>query len=198
MYFSSNHTLVSFLSMQTDRPSQKSGYVPLSLFVQLFACSDPGYPDFAKLGECRPIFDTQTKLESLITHKVFENVQQTCCDGSSSILQRIFNFASEMMQKFVDQTSSRDHQNDITSSEQNLEYALCALVNISLSFRWCIESNVSPNPYSRVQLVDFEILPRTLAPEKGNAQASTSWKIWGSYVSSYLRLVVPHEQSLSL
>ena len=52
MYFSSNHTLLSFLSMQTDKPSQKSGnYVPLSLFVQLFACSDPGYPDFAKLGE---------------------------------------------------------------------------------------------------------------------------------------------------
>lgn len=152
MFFSANETLVSFLSMQADKPSQKSGnYVLISLFVQLFASSDPGNTNLAKLGECRPIFDTQTKLESLITHKLFENVQQTCTEGSSSILQRIFNFASEMMQKFVDQTSSRDHQVDITSSEQNLEYALCALVNISRSFRWCIESNVSPNPYSRVK-----------------------------------------------
>jgi hypothetical protein len=150
MFFSSNDKLVSFLSMQVDHPKHhlSGNKAPLSLFVQLFAFSDPCYPDFNKFGSCKPIFDSQTKAESLITHFLFEKVQQTCVEGSKSVLLRIFQFAFDMLDSFERQASIRDQQVDITSSEQNLTYAFCALVNISVSFRWCIESNVTPNPYT--------------------------------------------------
>jgi hypothetical protein len=157
MYISSNNTLVAFLSAQVDNPNQKSGTnTLLSLFVQLFACSDPGYStiytaDSKKLELCRPIFDTQTKLESLVTHVLFKQAQQACAEGSRSVLMRIYQFAFGMIDKVVDQTLSRDHQGDVTSSEQNLDYALSALVNISLSFRYCIETNIASNPYINVQ-----------------------------------------------
>jgi hypothetical protein len=144
MFFSSNDALLSFLSMQVENPNKKVGKnVSLSLFVQLFAFSISGHPDHDKLGSCRPIIDTQTKLESLITHVLFGKVQQTC----NSVLRRIFEFAFEMMEN-VNHSSSRDQQGGITPSEQNFEYALCALVNMSLSFRWCMESNVDHNPYT--------------------------------------------------
>ncbi len=146
MFVSSNDTLISFLSAQVESPNKKIGRNALiSLFVQLFAFSDAGYPDFAKLGKCRPIFDTQTKLESLITHSLFYKVHQSC----SNVLKIIFDYALEMI-KSVNDSSSRDQQGGITTSEQNFEYALCALVNISLSLRWCMESNSDSNPYSLV------------------------------------------------
>jgi hypothetical protein len=144
MFFSSNDALLSFLSMQVENPNKKIGKnVSLSLFVQLFAFSKSGHPDYDKLGSRRPIFDTQTKLESLITHTLFEKVRQTC----SSVLQRIFEFAFEMMEN-ANLSSSRDRQGGLTPSERNFEYAIRALVKISLSFRWCMESNVDPNPYT--------------------------------------------------
>jgi hypothetical protein len=151
MFISSNDTLVAFLSAQVDNPNQKSGTNTLmSLFVQLFACSDPGYftiytHDSKKLGSYRPIFDTQTKLESLITHVLFKQAQQACAEGSRSVLMRIYQFAFGMIDNVV--TLSRDQQGEVTSSEQNLDYALSALMNISLSFRYCLESNVTANPY---------------------------------------------------
>ena len=120
MYLSSNDTLVSFLLAQVHNPNQKSGANTLmSLFVQLFASSEPGYPDSAKLGSLRPIVDSQTKLESLVTHVLFKQAQQACAGGGSSVLMMIFQFAFDMILKCV-QTSCRDQQGDVTSSEQNL------------------------------------------------------------------------------
>ena len=149
MYFSSNENLVSFLSKQVDNPNQKVGTnVSLSLFVQLFSYSIPD-PDLAKLRGNRPIFDTQTKLESLNTHVLVEKVQRNCAACSPAVVERIFDYASDMIQNV--ERSSRDQQCDITSSEQNLEYALCALVNISLSYRWCIENGVVADAYSSAQ-----------------------------------------------
>jgi len=153
MYFSSNESLVSFLSRQVDNPNKINGQnEPLSLFVQLFSYSIPD-PDFAKLGCNRPIFDTQTKLESLNTHVLFERVQRNCAACSPSVVERISEYACAMMRKVQTklQTSSRDQLGDITSSEQNLEYALRALVNISLSYRWCTENGVVAPVYTSAQ-----------------------------------------------
>lgn len=148
MFVSCNDALISFLSRQVENPnhSLSGNNTLLSLFVQLFAFSDPGYLDLAKLGSVKPIFDSQTKLESLITHSLFEKIQRSFAGGSCSVLLRIFQFAFDKIDSFVQQGSSQ--QGEITSSEQNLTYALCALVNISLSFKWCLESNITPNPYS--------------------------------------------------
>jgi hypothetical protein len=153
MFFSSEDELISFLYLQVENSRNSCHHLsgnraPLSIFVQLFAFSDPGYPDFAKLGGCTPIFDSQTKRESSITHALFEKVQRCCSVGSSSTLQIIFQFAFDMMKSFEEHVSPRDRQADVTAAEQNLTYALCALVNISKSFKWCIESNIFPNPYT--------------------------------------------------
>jgi hypothetical protein len=150
MFVSSNPHLISFLSQQLEHPNQKAGTNALfSLFVQLFAFSDPGYPDEAKLGKCRPIFHSQTKLESLTTRVLFENILLT--STAASVLHKIFQFAFSMIEKVLLQTPSRSGNVDRTSSELNLEHAMYALVNISLSFRWCSESNITPNPYFGTQ-----------------------------------------------
>lgn len=138
MYFSCNDTLLSFLSTQVETPNRKSGQnVSLSLLVQLFAYSHPGDD---QLGTCRPIFDSQTKLETLVTHELFAKVEHT----GTSVLRRIVDFIFGMIQNM----SSHDQKGDVTRSEKNFDDALRALVKISRSFRWCFENRVQPNPYT--------------------------------------------------
>ena len=124
----------------------------LSLFVQLFASSEPGYHGSAKLGSLRPIVPSQYMLDSLVTHVLFEQskqAQQACANGGSSVLMLIFQFAFDMIECV--QTLCRDQQGDVTSSEQNLDYALTALMKISYSFKYCIENNIAGNPYTSAQ-----------------------------------------------
>jgi hypothetical protein len=153
MCLSSNKTLFSFLLAQVYNPNQKSGAnTVLSLFVQLFASSEPGYHGSAKLGSLRPIVPSQYMLDSLVTHVLFEQskqAQQACANGGSSVLMLIFQFAFDMIECV--QTLCRDQQGDVTSSEQNLDYALTALMKISYSFKYCIENNIAGNPYTSAQ-----------------------------------------------
>jgi hypothetical protein len=142
MFFSCNDTLLSFLSTQVETPNRKSGQnVSLSLLVQLFAYSHPGDDE---LGNCRPIFDSQMKLETLVTHELFAKVEHT----GTSVLRRIVEFIFGMIQKM----SSHDQKGDVTRSEKNFDDALRALVKISRSFRWCFENRVQPNPYTNNRL----------------------------------------------
>jgi hypothetical protein len=133
MFFSCNDTLLCFLSAQVETPNPKAGLAGLALLVQLFAYSHPG----DQLGKCRPIFDSQTKLETLITHELYGKVQQS----GTIVLRRIF----DLIFGIIDDMSSHEQKGDIT--EKIFFDALCALVNILRSYRWCFENSVNPNPY---------------------------------------------------
>jgi len=145
MYFTSNESLASLLFDQVENPNPKVGSnVSMSLFVQLFSYSIP-YPDLSMLVGGRPIFDSTICLESLRTHVLAEHMQVHSAH-SHGVVQRIFSYAVEMMKMVAAKECSRDQQ-DATPSEINLDFALCAMVNISLSHRLCRQNRSFRDAY---------------------------------------------------